>query len=622
MTFFVISPVFISEQIVSVSKMPRNYAKKPGCRNYKNYDQQSVEHALQKIIDEGWSFRKASTTYRIPFGTLYNRYHGLHIKKSGGQTAFSLEEEKQLIRCATICGEWGFPLSLTDLRQLAKNWLDSQGRTIEKFSNNLPGPDWVYSLLKRHKTELTQRLAANIKRARADVSRDVLNKYFDNLQETIEGIPASHVFNYDETNLQDDPGRKKLLYSRGVKYPERVCNFTKTATSIMMCGSASGVLLPPYIIYRAEKMWTQWTEGGPKGPPCCNKKCCASGARYNRTSHGWIDAPTFSDWFTSTFLPHAKLLEGRKILIGDNLGSHFTEDVIRLCEENNIGFVCLPKNATHLCQPLDVGFFRPFKLAWRQTLIDWKKNHPSLTSIDKKDFPHLLQATLLLMNSKTVKEEGQLPIEHNLRSAFASTGIVPLNRTKVLDKLPREVVEGQTENILVDYLKQQRYSGTPSRRSKKRTKLVVEPGKSVAAAAESSSSESDVNEPTTQDLSNDNVENIMESLQDNEETEYLEVNMEDIKSGTFLLVKVMGGVRKTVVFRYVVLVQNINEDEEIEVQGLKSTDITKRKFKLAENDEFLVELSDVLAMLPTPDVLQAEEGIIYSFINRVDVKEV
>lgn len=181
--------------------MSPNYTKKLGCRNDKNYDQRSVENALQKIIDEGWSFRRASTTYRVPFGTLYNRYHGLHIRKSGGQTAFSLEEEKHLIRCATICGEWGIPLSLTDWRQLAKNWLDRQGRTVEKFSNNLPGPDWVYSLLKLHKTELTQRLAANIKRARADVSRDVLNKYFDNLLETIEGIPASHVFNYDETNL-------------------------------------------------------------------------------------------------------------------------------------------------------------------------------------------------------------------------------------------------------------------------------------------------------------------------------------------------------------------------------------------------------------------------------------
>lgn len=30
-------------------------------------------------------------------------------------------------------------------------------------------------------------------------------------------------------------------------------------------------------------------------------------------------APTFRDWFVSSFLPHEKRLPGRKVLIGDNL---------------------------------------------------------------------------------------------------------------------------------------------------------------------------------------------------------------------------------------------------------------------------------------------------------------
>ncbi|KAJ8943077.1 hypothetical protein NQ314_009837 [Rhamnusium bicolor] len=74
-------------------------------------------------------------------------------------------------------------------------------------------------------------------------------------------------------------------------------------------------------------MWVQWTEGVLKGYPCCSDS--AAGASYNRTCHGWFDAQTFTDWFVTIFLPHAKRLVGRKVLIGDNLSSHFTDEVIR-----------------------------------------------------------------------------------------------------------------------------------------------------------------------------------------------------------------------------------------------------------------------------------------------------
>ncbi|KAJ4429292.1 hypothetical protein ANN_26296 [Periplaneta americana] len=66
------------------------------------------------------------------------------------------------------------------------------------------------------------------------------------------------------------------------------------------------------------------------------KPCCSRGTRYNRTSHGWFDTITFTDWFKSMFLPHASRLPGKKALIGDNLSSHFNEEVLQLCEKNNI----------------------------------------------------------------------------------------------------------------------------------------------------------------------------------------------------------------------------------------------------------------------------------------------
>ncbi|KAK6185682.1 hypothetical protein SNE40_007862 [Patella caerulea] len=75
-----------------------------------------------------------------------------------------------------------------------------------------------------YKDQLTYRTCQNIKSSRAAVSVDVVESYFKNLAETLNipngepTVPPSNIFNYDETNLADDPGVKKCLFKRGVKY--------------------------------------------------------------------------------------------------------------------------------------------------------------------------------------------------------------------------------------------------------------------------------------------------------------------------------------------------------------------------------------------------------------------
>lgn len=156
--------------------MPRTYKRKIGCRKYADYTSEQVEKALKKIIDYEWPINKAAKEYKIPFGTLYNRYKGLHIKKSGGQAVFTDNEEKAIIRSAVTCSDWRFPLNMTDIQLITKNFLERQGRNEMRFKNNVPGIDWVQSLLKRHANLITPRLAANIKRVRANISLEIINE--------------------------------------------------------------------------------------------------------------------------------------------------------------------------------------------------------------------------------------------------------------------------------------------------------------------------------------------------------------------------------------------------------------------------------------------------------------
>lgn len=94
--------------------------------------------------------------------------------------------------------------------------------------------------------------------------------------------------------------------------------------------------------------------------------------------------------------------------------------------------------------------------------------HKVSTSIDKKDFLHLLAATLTEMDKKA--EEGA--IKKDLISSFKATGLVPLDPTRVLQKIPSEddEPEANVNNVLVDYLMQQRYSATPNKKKYKETK--------------------------------------------------------------------------------------------------------------------------------------------------------
>ena len=47
----------------------------------------------------------------------------------------------------------------------------------------------------------------------------------------------------------------------------------------------------------------------------------------------------------SVALPYLKPLQGKKVLVGDNLSSHFSAEIIQKCEENQIAFCFLTSHS-------------------------------------------------------------------------------------------------------------------------------------------------------------------------------------------------------------------------------------------------------------------------------------
>lgn len=567
--------------IISV-KMGRIYVKKLGSRSYKNYSQEQLARAVQ-AIKRGLGYKEASELFKIPRRTLWNKVTSRHQKTVGAPTALSQVHERQIVDVILTSAEFGSPITALDLRMLVKRTLDKCGKKVAIFNDNLPGKDWCANFLDRHKNRLSKRSCKNIKHARAEKSENEINEYFENLERSLEGVPESNILNYDETNLTDDPGSSKCIFRRGTKYPERVMNISKSSISIMFAITGSGESLPQYVVYKAERIYDQWTIGG---PPFC---------RYNRTKSGWFDAYTFEDWFRTIAIPWADKIQGRKVIIGDNLSSHLNADIIIECQRRNIKFIFLPPNSTHITQPLDVGYYGQVKRIWKDILINYKLQNPREGSVNKTSFPVLLRRLV---------EKLSLNDKKNIRSAFKATGIIPIDKEQVLKKLPghrfqENILNDSVSESLLDFLRETR---TPSSSRKVRKKTIkIAPGKSVGLEVfnqqheDDSDLEPEINQNPEQNFDLETEFN--DQVRESEEDEDPNIVQPKPKINDFVVVEFP--TKKTVKHYIGLILEESGDDFVIKFMRKRKTNV--HVFP-TEDDVALTLSNDVKEILPTPTI--------------------
>ena len=208
-----------------------------------------------------------------------------------------------LVKRLVTCSEWGYPMDSWDLRLVVKGYLDRRDVTTKLFKGNLPGKDLVWSFLYRQQEHLRPRLCENIKRARAGVTIEAANSFFDNITEVTSDVPPSNIMSYDETNLADDPGRKKVIVKK------------------MQAPRTSHELIK--VISLCHLMW-------------CTRHCTcmAAGQKVGLGGHDTVGA--LPDGLTCTHRlvcqagPASPGIKAwKKVLIGDNLSSHLSAEVIR-----------------------------------------------------------------------------------------------------------------------------------------------------------------------------------------------------------------------------------------------------------------------------------------------------
>lgn len=160
----------------------------------------------------------------------------------------------------------------------------------------------------------------------------------------------------------------------------------------MFCCSAAGALLALMVVYKSLSgyFYDTWAAGAPEGTV------------FTANKAGWFGMKEYEVWFEKVFLVYLDKnipKEEVKVLIADNLGAHISQRVMELCKENNIRYIFLPPNSTHLTQPLDVSVFAPMKKHWRAEL-DKYKAHCTTNNIRSGTIPKDRYSTGTRNNNK------------------------------------------------------------------------------------------------------------------------------------------------------------------------------------------------------------------------------
>ena len=111
----------------------------------------------------------------------------------------------------------------------------------------------------------------------------------------------------------------------------------KTHT-ILICVSASGFSMPPYLIYPRKRITDVLKVGA------------LTGTTFRCSDSGWVNSELFMDWFKlfTEMIPPTRPI----LFILDGHASHISVEVIEYAQKNQIHMLCLPAHTTHLLQRL------------------------------------------------------------------------------------------------------------------------------------------------------------------------------------------------------------------------------------------------------------------------------
>ena len=385
------------------------------CRHRPHKYQTQVEHkerfarALKSVQEGGVSVRRAAEEFSIPKSTLHDHLTGKVVAfgQSGPPKYLTDEEEEELEEFLSGCASVGFARSRQQVLELVQELVNRKGYAV-RVSHG-----WWDSFRRRH-PNLTLRTASPLSYARVMGSDPtVIRKYYDLLERTLSDNhlldKPAQIFNLDETGMPLNPSPPLLVATRGLKNHSAVGSGDISQITVLACCSASGYVLPPFVILDRLNLKQEFTGGE------------VPGTVYGLSKKGWIDGELFEMWFSCHFLAHAPPI-CPILLLMDGHSSHYQPSAIRRAAEEGIIMFLLPPHTSHLTQPLDKGCFGPLKVHWKRECWEYLTSHPGQI-ITRHQFSAIFRRAWSKSMTMT-----------NVIAGFRVAGVYPLNRLAVVMK--------------------------------------------------------------------------------------------------------------------------------------------------------------------------------------------
>lgn len=174
------------------------------------YTEEDILEAVRLVREEEYSCASACEVINdkklnpVPRMTLNDRLrkdNPVITPTVGRPQELSPAVEEALVKCLEMCAEFQYPLKRKDLQDLVQSYL-VEHNVSTRFVDDRPGKDWIRGFQKRWSHRVKIRRPRNIKRSRAAVSPKIIRAFFARLGPNLEGVPPSHILNYDETCIK------------------------------------------------------------------------------------------------------------------------------------------------------------------------------------------------------------------------------------------------------------------------------------------------------------------------------------------------------------------------------------------------------------------------------------
>ena len=396
-----------------------------------NYSPTKMTKAYAAVKEDHLPVQRAANLYGVPITTLKDRVSGrvsLSTHGAGAAPLLSRSQEKELVDHLKAQAAVGYGYQRKQVVALATEYVCAIGLRKE---SKLLGNSWFYSFMARWpELKLVQPSTLEVARARC-VSEETVTKYYKNLEQilvkyNLKDAPE-RIYNIDEKGISSKHRIPKVVSCIKLK-PQTVVG-NRFSITVIGCGNAAGVQLPPYFVFPGKKMNPEFL------------KDATVGSARSVSDSGWSNTTIFKEYLASHFFRYAQGSSGDyKLDLYDGHKTHLHPDILEWAEENKIILFVLPAHSSHILQPLDVGCFGPFQKVFAS----------EVDCFMKKNVGQVLNKYNIAKVASVAYVSALSP--RNLTSSFMKTGVYPFNASSFDgSKLGPNKVWGQKSDTTTAY---------------------------------------------------------------------------------------------------------------------------------------------------------------------------